>query len=202
MLKKAFAILVTVIVFAGFVSIAAAQTAASNAPAPPNAPKDEKKHTTIGKYATAVEAYEMWKTNPERVKIIDVRTPEEYSFVGHAPMAINVPVKLWSGKFDAEKKDYSLDDNPEFENQVKSLTGGNDTIILMCRSGHRSAAAVNRLAKAGLANLVNQSDGFEGDKIGEEDSLFKGKRMKNGWKNSGLPWTYDLDTKLLFAPGK
>ena len=31
------------------------------------APKDEKKHTTIGKYATAAEAYEMWKANPDKV---------------------------------------------------------------------------------------------------------------------------------------
>ena len=43
----------------------------------------ENKQTTLGLYVTAAEAYQMWKVDPERVKIIDVRTPEEYAFIGH-----------------------------------------------------------------------------------------------------------------------
>jgi rhodanese-related sulfurtransferase len=164
------------------------------------APKDEKKHTTIGKYATSDEAYEMWKANPDKVKIVDCRIAEEYVFVGHAPMAYNIPSKLWTGKWDAEKKDYILEDNPNFETQAKSLFGLNDTIMIMCRSGHRSAASVNRLAAAGFTNVFNIVDGFEGDKVAEEDSYYKGKRMKNGWKNSKAPWTYDLDPKLVYVP--
>jgi hypothetical protein len=31
-------------------------------------------------------------------------------------------------------------------------------------------------------------------------SVFKGKRMKNGWKNSGLPWTCDLDPEKMRLP--
>ena len=46
----------------------------------------EKKRTTLGLYVTAAEAYEMWKADPDRISIIDVRTPEEYIFVGHAEM--------------------------------------------------------------------------------------------------------------------
>jgi len=30
-------------------------------------------------------------------------------------------------------------------------------------------------------------DGFEGDKVTDEDSYFKGKRLKNGRKNSTAP---------------
>jgi len=41
----------------------------------------EKKQTTLGLYVTAQEAYDMWKAEPERVNILDVRTPEEYYFV-------------------------------------------------------------------------------------------------------------------------
>lgn len=33
----------------------------------------EKKQTSLGLYVTAKEAYEMWKTGPERVNILDVR---------------------------------------------------------------------------------------------------------------------------------
>lgn len=166
------------------------------------APKDERKHTTAGKYATSVEAYEMWKAAQDKVKVLDVRTPEEYVYVGHPPMAFNVPSKVWSGKFNAEKKDYDLDDNADFEAQVKKLFPPDTTLVVLCRSGHRSAAAVNRLTRAGFTNVYNIVDGFEGDKISDEDSYNKGKREKNGWKNSTAPWTYDLDAKLVYTPAK
>jgi rhodanese-related sulfurtransferase len=158
-------------------------------------PADEKKHTEAGKYVTAAEAYEMWKANPDKVKIIDCRIQEEYSFVGHAPMAYNIPSRLWTGKWNEEKKDYVLEDNPEFETQVKKKFAQDDTIMIMCRSGHRSAASVNRLTKAGFINVYNIVDGFEGEKV-------NGKRMKDGWKNSSAPWTYDLDPKLIYMPSK
>ena len=68
------------------------------------APKDVRKHTKIGKYVKALEAYEMWKANPDKVNIIDCRLSEEYVFVGHGTMAHNVPSKLWTGIWNAEKK--------------------------------------------------------------------------------------------------
>ena len=46
----------------------------------------------LGLYVTAKEAYEKWKAEPDKVKIIDVRTPEEYLFVGHPTMAWKIPV--------------------------------------------------------------------------------------------------------------
>jgi len=156
-------------------------------------PTDKKKHTDAGKYVNSVEAYEMWKANPDKVKIIDCRTQEEYAFVGHAPMAYNIPSRLWTGKWNQEKKDYDLQDNPDFETQVKNKFAPNDTIMVMCRSGHRSAASVNRLTKAGFTNVYNIVDGFEGDKV-------DGKRNKDGWRNSTAPWTYDLDITLLYMP--
>jgi hypothetical protein len=45
---------------------------------------------------------------------------------------------------------------------------------------------------AGFTNVHNIIDGMEGDQVKDPDSLFMGQRLKNGWKNSGLPWTYDL----------
>jgi len=38
------------------------------------------KQRSLGLYVTAQEAYKMWKTKPERINILDVRTPEEYVF--------------------------------------------------------------------------------------------------------------------------
>ena len=49
----------------------------------PNTNIPKGKQTALGLYVTAKEAYEKWKAEPEKVKIIDVRTPEEYLFVGH-----------------------------------------------------------------------------------------------------------------------
>jgi len=158
------------------------------------------KQTTLGKYATAFEAYLTFRTGSKKVYFLDVRTPEEYVYVGHATFAINIPFMLWSGKFDPVAKEYALAENPEFENAVKSRFKPEDTIMVMCRSGNRSAAAVNRLAKVGFKNAVNVVDGFEGDTVTDEDSYSKGKRVKNGWKNANLPWTYDLDPKLVYVP--
>ena len=56
----------------------------------------EEKETTLGLYLTAQEAYEKWQADPARVKVLDVRFPEEYVFVGHAEMAWNIPVALIS----------------------------------------------------------------------------------------------------------
>ena len=38
------------------------------------------KQTSLGLYVTSKEAYEMWKANPEMVKVLDVRMVEEYVF--------------------------------------------------------------------------------------------------------------------------
>ncbi len=50
--------------------------------------------TSLGLYVTAKEAYDLWQADPEGVRILDVRTPEEFVFVGHAPMAWNIPLAL------------------------------------------------------------------------------------------------------------
>lgn len=191
MLKRFLVVLLGLCVLLNFTSIAAADSVV---------PKDDKKKTEAGKYVTAADAYAMWKANPDKIKVVDCRLPQEYVFVGHAPMAYNIPSKVWTGKWDPEKKDYVLEDNPAFETHAKKLFSLNDTILVMCRSGHRSAASVNRLTKAGFTNVYNITDGFEGDKVSDEESFFKGKRMKNGWKNSCVPWTYDLDPQLVYAP--
>jgi len=35
-------------------------------------------------------------------------------------------------------------------------------------------------------------------KVGDADSYYKGKRLKNGWKNAGIRWTYALDPDLMY----
>jgi|GEM_PF-184124 len=160
----------------------------------------KEKMTTLGLYVTSREAYAMWKSNGERIKIIDVRTPEEYIFIGHADMARNIPLATQSYEWDSVKQMFKLKPNPDFVAGVKKIAGLTDTLLVTCRSGGRSAMAVNQLAAAGFKNVYNITDGVEGDMIKDPDNVFNGQRMKNGWKNSGLPWTYDIDPKLMQLP--
>ena len=159
----------------------------------------EKKQTTLGLYVTAAEAYEMWKADPNGVNVIDVRTPEEYVFVGHVGMARNIPLAFMEYQWDADKDEPVVTPNPGFISRVKELFSPGDTILMICRSGGRSAWSVNALAQAGFTNVYNVIDGTEGDMVAEPGSVFVGKRLKNGWKNSGLPWTYECDPELLWT---
>jgi rhodanese-related sulfurtransferase len=158
----------------------------------------EAKQTVPGLYVTAKEAYEKWKADPENVKIIDVRTPEEYIYIGHPAMAWNVPLKFIEHRWDEAKSKPVMPLNREFVSRIKEIATPSDTILVTCRSGNRSTPAVNLLAEAGFKNVFNVIDGVEGDKVKDPENVFYGKRMKNGWKNSGLPWTYDLDPELMW----
>lgn len=151
------------------------------------------KQTELGLYLTAGEAYGKWQADPDNVLVLDVRTTEEYLFVGHAPMAWNVPLMSQSYEWDEDKHYFSMRPNLDFTAQVKELAEPSDTILVMCRSGGRSAMAVNKLAEAGFTNVYNIFDGMEGDVIKDPESIHQGQRLKNGWKNSGAPWTYEPD---------
>lgn len=168
----------------------------------PGAQLPAEKQTTLGLYVTAREAYDQWKAAPDKVKIIDVRTPEEVMWVGHAPMAWKIPVVAVTYEWDADKKQFPMRPLPDFVARVQAVTTPDDTLMVMCRSGGRGAMAVNLLAEAGYKNVYNITDGMEGDPVTDPDSVFRGQRLVNGWKNSGLPWTYDIDPALLLLPAE
>ncbi len=105
------------------------------------------RQTSLGLYVTAKEAYDMWQADPG-LKILDVRTPEEFVFVGHAPMATNIPFALQTYEWDPEKKALRWELNPEFVAAVQAWAAPDEQILVACRSGGRSAMAINMLAKA------------------------------------------------------
>ena len=171
--------------------------AAANANGEATKPELPKaKQTTPGLYVNAMQAYEMWKDRPQRVKIIDVRTPEEYAFIGHPKDAWNIPVAFVTYNRKNGITEYGPKQNTDFVDEVKNIVEPGDTLLLMCRSGGRSAMAVNLLAEAGLDDLYSITDGFEGDKVDDPGSVFHGKRMRNGWKNSA-PWIYTIDPERI-----
>jgi rhodanese-related sulfurtransferase len=160
----------------------------------------KEKQTSLGLYLTAQDAYEKWKSDPKQVKILDVRTPEEYIFVGHPAMAWNVPSMLQTYQWDSSGRKLPMKPNPAFVARAKGLFKPSDTLLVICRSGGRSAKAVDLLAEAGFKQVYNVIDGMEGDVVDDPESIFHGKRVRNGWKNSGLPWTYDLDPEKMCLP--
>jgi len=164
--------------------------------APEGAQLSKGKQTTLGLYVTAAQAYAKWQAAPDEVKVIDVRTPEEYAFIGHPEMAWNIPLAFVTYQRQNGKTEYGPKMNADFVAEVKAIAGPNDILLLMCRSGDRSAMAVNALAAVGYKNAYTIIDGFEGDKVEDPESVFNGKRMKNGWKNSA-PWVYSIDPEKI-----
>jgi len=163
-----------------------------------NLPKE--KQTVLGLYVTAKEAHEKWQAEPEKVKILDVRTPEEYLFVGHPTMAWKIPIAVQTYEWDAGKGQFPMKPLADFVSRVNEVAKPDDTIMVMCRSGGRSAMAANVLAQAGFKHVHNIIDGMEGDAVEDPDSVFLGQRLKNGWKNSGCPWTYNLTPDRMVLP--
>ena len=161
----------------------------------------EKKRTTLGLYVTAADAYKMWMSAPDKVKVIDVRSPEEYAFVGHPEMSWNIPFAFVTYQRKGGRFEYGSRMNPNFVAHVLEVAAPTDVLLVTCRSGGRSALAVNALAAAGFKNAYTVVDGVEGDKVHDPDSVFNGKRMKNGWKNSA-PWVYSIDPeKVILEEG-
>ena len=188
--KKLFPISIAILILLSWFSIS---TAKSNLP--------PQKQTVLGLYVTAKEAYEMWRADKDKIYILDVRTPEEYIFVGHAPMAHNIPFQVLNYKMAVRNKGPLMMANPNFIAEIGRKFKTSDTILVICRSGNRSAAAVNAMASAGFKIVYSVTDGFEGDRVKDPSNSNYGKRFKNGWRNSNIPWTDRLNPELMWIPG-
>jgi rhodanese-related sulfurtransferase len=189
--RKLFPLAIVIILLSSWLPLSQAQP-----------PLPQQKQTALGLYVMAKEAHEMWVADKNKIKILDVRTPEEYIFVGHAPMAHNIPFHLFNYKMAVRNKGPLMKVNPNFIVEVGQKFKTSDTILVICRSGNRSAAAVNAMASAGFKIAYSVSDGFEGDRVKDPSSSNYGKRFKNGWKNSGIPWTDKLNPELIWIPSK
>jgi rhodanese-related sulfurtransferase len=162
------------------------------------------KRTKLGQYLSSQEAAKFMEQNASKALFLDVRTSAEVNFLGMPQQAdANVPYMrepdfpVW----DAAKSTFRLELNPDFIPEIRRRLaakhlGPNDTVVLICRSGDRSAAAANLLAEAGFKNVYSVVDGYEGDLA--PDGPKAGQRAVNGWKNAGLPWSYKLDKTKMY----
>tara|TARA_R110002074_G_scaffold4426_1_gene21936 strand:+ start:43072 stop:43686 length:615 start_codon:yes stop_codon:yes gene_type:complete len=159
---------------------------------------DKKKQSESNKYLTAKQAYEVVTKNPNEVLFIDVRTPSEVEFVGWTPL-VDAVIPYMNNDFDEwdEKNSrYTKVINGDFPIVFEDLVAAkginkNSPIIFICRSGTRSSRAASLATKLGYTQAYTVIDGFEGDKA--KTGQNKGHRTVNGWKNSQLPWSYEVD---------
>lgn len=109
---------------------------------------------------------------------VDVRSRAEYVLQGHAVGTYNLPIMRWNDRTGG------MDPNPEFVAQMAAKYGKDRTLVLICRSGHRSGRAAAALAEAGYTHLYSVQGGMSGTR---DDH---GKPVK-GWQQEGLPMISD-----------
>ncbi|MBL4614398.1 MAG: rhodanese-like domain-containing protein [Magnetovibrio sp.] len=135
-------------------------------------------------YAGNLSPEETWKKLQDDTNtiLIDVRTPEEWAYVGVVNLSplgrecLYVPWLTYP----------RMSVNPNFVPQILEAAKpqSDDTpILFICRSGVRSAYAAHALTDMGYTQCYNVAFGFEGD---QDENKHRGN--KNGWKVAGLPW--------------
>ena len=126
-----------------------------------------------------LEADQLLRERKQAV-LLDVRSKVEFDYVGHPLGAVHVPWTEFPGWVA----------NPQFVAQVRAAIAATGSppaesvpILAICRSGTRSRAAAEELARHGFKELYNVAEGFEGDKDGHGH-----RNTVNGWRARGLPW--------------
>lgn len=112
----------------------------------------------------------------DEAQLVDVRTAEERKFVGHVPGTVHVP---WA-------TGTALTRNPRFARELEAKVKKDDVVLLLCRSGKRSALAAEVAAKAGFTQVFNVLEGFEGEIDAQQH-----RGGADGWRFRNLPWVQD-----------
>ncbi len=105
--------------------------------------------------------------------LIDVRTMAEWNWVGVPDIDRTRFVQwvTWPGG----------QPNPDFLTEASKDLDPSQPLLMLCRSGARSAAAASALTAAGFIEVYNVTEGFEGD-------LDAAGHRTGGWRGAGLPW--------------
>jgi rhodanese-related sulfurtransferase len=160
-------------------SNAVSDTAAVETAEVPAVLRDARAHGVAEqlRYAGKLSPVDAWQlfASGEAV-LIDVRTSEERKFVGHVPGSTHV---AWMTGIAMTK-------NPRFVRELEAKVKKHEVVLLLCRSGKRSADAAEAATKAAFSNAFNVSEGFEGDL---DDQGRRGGL--GGWRFHDLPWVQD-----------
>lgn len=131
------------------------------------------------------DAFQLLVKNEKSV-LVDVRTFEEFQFVGVVDSAdfgdrmILLPWQILP----------QMDVNPQFDEKLEDILKklfGNAieeiNLFFICKSGGRSNMAANYAKNLGYKNCYNIAYGFEGDL-----NQYYHRGQLNGWKAQNLPW--------------
>lgn len=129
-------------------------------------------------FAGSVTPQQAWQlVEAGAAQLVDVRSPEEVKFVGRVPDTQNVP---WASGT-------ALNRNPRFLKELETRTDGKDAVLLLlCRSGKRSAEAAAAATRAGFDAVFNVLEGFEGELDAHQQ-----RGAAGGWRHRQLPWQQD-----------
>lgn len=151
-------------------------------------------------YLNPQEAYDLKTSRPNEVIFIDARSQAELHFTGMPETAdVNIPYTFettnWKMKRDGVHGTFKRKNNFYFTEAVENYLEINNftkdsPIIIQCTSNSRVPYAARALYNAGFTQVYIQVEGYEGVKA--KSGPNKGKRLVNGWKNAGLPWSYNL----------
>jgi len=155
---------------------------------------------------TPEQTWQLVQDNGDNILFVDVRDPVEIMFVGFTDAVdINIPFKLVDRtRFNDAKGKFAMDTNPDFASDVEKALKAkgldkNALVITMCRSGStRGKPSAEYLLKHGFSQVKYIDHGFQGSSA--KDGKMKGLRVVNGWQNSGLPWSMDINPEKIYRP--
>ena len=141
----------------------------------------------------------------DQVLFVDVREPIEIMFTGFTDVVdVNIPFLLVNpSRWNPKKPRFAMEPNPGFADAIERALAERKLepsapVILMCRSGGtRGAPSARALEGRGFEAVYVVVDGFEGTTAKNHPN--GPWRLVNGWKNAGLPWSYDLNPEKLFT---
>jgi rhodanese-related sulfurtransferase len=150
------------------------------------------------------ETYDRVQERGDEILFLDVRDPVEIMFIGFTDeVDANIPFLIIDRtRWDGEKNRFQPYQNPDFAAEVEAALaarglGKDAEVITMCRSGsERGKPSAQFLRDNGFPNARYVINGFQGGRIKEGDRA--GFRLKNGWQNSGLPWSPKMNPEKMY----
>jgi len=150
------------------------------------------------------ETYDLVDEQGEQLLFIDVRDPVEIMFVGSTDVVdANIPfMQANRESWDQDNNRFRMERNQDFAQQVEAALNEkgldrNATVITMCRSGsERGEPSARYLKEQGFTDVRYVVKGFQGDP--KSDGEQAGMRVVNGWQNSGLPWSRQMNADKIY----
>ena len=125
---------------------------------------------------------------PQSTSLVEIHIPQDHptgTFWYHSHVHGSTALQVSSGMAGAIIVENP--DDPRSLDSVPEIRAAKDQVLLLiCRSGQRSAAAALAATAAGFSQVFQVLEGFEGELNGQQQ---RGK--KGGWRFHGLPWVQD-----------